>query len=43
MVVFCRIIGSLLIRNTKGNDDTQNLKIVEESKSNLIQGSTWQD
>jgi hypothetical protein len=36
-------MGALLIRNTKGKDDTQNLEIFEKNKSDLIQGSVWQD
>ena len=39
MVLFGRVIGALLIRSTQEHDDTQNVKIVENSKSDLILGS----
>jgi len=36
MVVFDHIIGTLLIWNTLGEDDTQNLKIAENKKRIFI-------
>jgi hypothetical protein len=36
MVVFDRKIGTLLIRNTLGDDDTQNMKIVENKEKRYL-------
>jgi hypothetical protein len=36
MVLFGRVIGALLIRNTQRDGDNQNLKTVENSKRDLI-------